>query len=228
MLAVAFGHERGNGVPQTRHRSRRRWSRRAACAAVRAQNYRATRRAADAGCCAICFSRTSSAASIAAMIGTFSVPARRPPSCLPPWSSGVMWLAMRDFQKTHAARPAEFVRRAADVIAFAQSLDRHLADELHGVGEERHFVSLANRMDFAPRLDDAGLVVRGHHADEAGTLVGQFRREPVHVHHAVVRDGNQFRAFAEIMFRRIVDARMFDGGNPNFVLRAERLARNGA
>ena len=130
---------------------------------------------------------------------------------------------MRNFQKAHAARPAEFVRRAADIITVAQSFHRHFADELHGVGEERNFVSLADRMDLAPRLDDAGLVVRGHDADEAGTFVRHFHRDPVHVHHAVVRDGNHFRAFAKIIFRRIVDARMFDGGNPDFVLRAERL-----
>ena len=48
---------------------------------------------------------------------------------------------VRNFQKAHAARPAEFVRRAADEIAIAQSLARHLADELHGVGEKRHFVA---------------------------------------------------------------------------------------
>ena len=76
--------------------------------------------------------------------------------------------------------------------------------------------------DLAPRLDDAGLVVRGHHADEAGARVGQFSREPVQVNHAVARDGNESRAFAEIMFRRFDDAGMFDGGNPDLALRVER------
>ena len=73
------------------------------------------------------------------------------------------WTAVRDFQKTHAARPAEFMRRAADVITFAESLAGHLADELHGVGEKQHFVGLADGTNFPPRLDDAGLVVCGHH-----------------------------------------------------------------
>ena len=36
---------------------------------------------------------------IAAMIATFSVPARRPPSCLPPCSSGVMDLRCGIFKK---------------------------------------------------------------------------------------------------------------------------------
>ena len=137
------------------------------------------------------------------MIGTFSVPARWPRSCLPPTSSGVTWRCVRNFQKTDAARPAEFVRRAAEKIAFAQSFGRHLAEPLHGIAEERHFVLLADGQHFAPRLNDAGLVVRGHHGDESGPHVGQFDGEPVQVNHAVVRDGNEFRALAEIMFRRI-------------------------
>ena len=69
---------------------------------------------------------------------------------------------VRHFQKAHAARSAEFVRRAAEVIAFAQSFRRHFAEPLHGVGEERHFVLLADGQHLAPRLDDAGFVVRGH------------------------------------------------------------------
>ena len=125
------------------------------------------------------------------MIATFSVPARRPPSCLPPRSSGVTWLRCGHFQEADAARAAEFVRRAAQVIAFTQSFGGHLANPLHRVAEERDFVLPANRHHLAPRLDDAGLVVRRHDADEAGTRVGEFDGEPVQINHAVVRDGNQ-------------------------------------
>src|SRR6516225_7802965 len=46
------------------------------------------------------------------------------------------------FQKADATRAAEFVRRAAEKIAFAQSLDGHFAKPLHGVAKERHFVLL--------------------------------------------------------------------------------------
>ena len=129
---------------------------------------------------------------------------------------------VRDFQKTDAARPAEFVRRAAEKIAFAQvpwpafcrAIARHRRRTAPGTA--------ADGQRLAPGLDDAGLVVRGHDADEPGPHVGEFQREPVQVNHAVVRDGNEFRAFAEIMLRRFVDARMFDGGNPDLGFRVER------
>ena len=226
-LAVAFGHERGNRVPQTRH--------------VRAENARAGQRAQQF---ALKIIAPHAAQQMLAAGNLFLAHfqrghhrgddrhvfrARAPAAFLlaavEQRSDGA---AMRNFQKAHAARSAEFVRRAADKITVAQSFQRHLADELHGVGEKRHFVSLADRVDFAPRLNDAGLIVCGHHADEAGAFVGQFRREPVHVHHAIARDGNQFGAFPKIMFRRIVNARMFDGGNPDLVRRAERFWRNDA
>ena len=128
----------------------------------------------------------------------------------------------RGFQKANAARPAKLVRRAAEKITFAEFLRGHFAEPLHGVGEERHLVLTANGQYLAPGLDDAGLVVRGHHADESRARVGQFRRQPVQVNHAVVRDGNEFRAFAKVMFGGFVDAGMFDGGNPDLGLRVER------
>ena len=115
------------------------------------------------------------------------------------------------------------MRRAADKITVAESLQRHFADELHCVGEERHFVSLANRVDFAPRLDDAGLVVGRHHADQAGTFVGHFGGDPIHVHHAVARDRNQFHPLAKVVFRRIMHARMFNCRNPNLFFLTERF-----
>jgi hypothetical protein len=77
----------------------------------------------------------------------------------------------------------------------------HFAEPLHRVGEKWNFVALADGKNLAPRLDDAGLVVRGHDADEAGSRVGEFRREPVQIDYAVMRDGNKFRALAEIKLR---------------------------
>src|SRR6185295_12771726 len=55
------------------------------------------------------------------------------------------------------------------------------------------------------------------------TNVCDLASEPFHVHHAVVRDGNQLRAFAEIMFGRVMDARMLDGANPDFRFVPERF-----
>ena len=91
------------------------------------------------------------------------------------------------------------VRRAGDVIALAQSLGWHFAEPLHSVREERHFIGLADGEQFAPRLDDAGFVVRAHHRDKAGTRIGHFLGEPIHVHRTVVRNGDGFDAFAEVM-----------------------------
>jgi DeoR family glycerol-3-phosphate regulon repressor len=60
---------------------------------------------------------------------------------------------------------------------------------LHGVGEERDFVGLADGEEFTPGLDDAGFVVRAHHGDNAGASVGHFGGKPFHVHHAVISIG---------------------------------------
>ena len=133
------------------------------------------------------------------------------------------FVLVRHFEKAHAARAAEFVRRAAEVIAIAEALGWHFAEPLDGVAEERDFVGLADGEEFAPGLDDAGLVVCRHNADEAGARVGHLGGEPFHVHHAVVGDGNQLRAFAKVMLRRVVDAGMLNGADPDFGLRVERL-----
>ncbi len=66
------------------------------------------------------------------------------------------------------------------------------------------------------------LVVRGHDAYKPGAYIGEFGRQPVQVNHAVVGDGYQSGAFAEIMLCGLVDAGMFDGGNPDLALRIER------
>src|SRR5579859_8293482 len=55
-----------------------------------------------------------------------------------------------NFQKADAAWPAEFVRRPAEKIAFAQPLRGHFSDPLYRVAEKRHLVLLANGQDFAP------------------------------------------------------------------------------
>jgi hypothetical protein len=115
------------------------------------------------------------------------------------------------------------MRGAGDEIASAQVFGGHLAEPLHGVGEERDFIRLTDGEEFAPGLDDAGFVVGAHHGDDAGARVGHFGGEPFHVHHAVVRDGNGFHALAEIVARRIMHAGMFDGADPDFALRVEGL-----
>jgi len=68
------------------------------------------------------------------MMATFSVPARRPPSCFAAIEAGgVMDLRWRDlFRKGPTPRgPPNLLRRAPLTYSqFAQSLHGHLADEL--------------------------------------------------------------------------------------------------
>ena len=172
---------------------------------------------------ASCFSRASNAASIETMMGTFSVPARCPRSCLPPTINGVTWPRPETFKKADAARPAEFVRRAAEKIAFTQSFRGHLAEPLHGIAEERHFVLLADGQHLAPRLNHAGFVVRRHHGHKSRPHIGHFDGQPVQINHPGVRDGNKFRPAVKIKLGRFHHAWMFDGGNPNLGLGIQRL-----
>ena len=69
------------------------------------------------------------------MPATFSVPARRLRSCLPPVSSGMQSHAAPDPQRADALRSVELVRRdRQQVHAERLDVDRDLAGGLHGVG----------------------------------------------------------------------------------------------
>jgi hypothetical protein len=96
---------------------------------------------------------------------------------------------------------------------------------LHGVGEERHFVAWQMAKNFAPRLDDAGLVVRGHHGDEAGARVGQFGVSQSRSITPSCVTGMNLRACRNNASTNRHDARMFDGGNPDFGLGVQRFAK---
>jgi len=62
---------------------------------------------------------------------------------------------------------------------------------------------------FPPRLDHTGFVVCCHDRNQSGPLVLQFAGQPVEVHHAAARDGNEPQPRGEIVPRRFQNAGMF-------------------
>ena len=103
--------------------------------------------------------------------GTFSVPARRFRSCLPPLRNGDRRTPRFDPQRADALRTVELVRRDGEQIdAERAHVHRNLARALHGVGVEQRPARVGDRGELGDRLNRADFVVRVHDRDERGVV----------------------------------------------------------
>ena len=104
------------------------------------------------------------------MPGTFSVPERMPRSWPPPSicaTSCTRGFLRRTYKRAHALRSVNLVRRdRRQIDVVLNHVERNLADRLHRVGVEQHAALMAQRADFADRLQHANLVVGGHDRDQ--------------------------------------------------------------
>ena len=102
----------------------------------------------------------------------------------------------------HALWPVELVGAQGRQIYLRPGHgQRNLACRLGGIGVEACAVGMGDPGDRRDGLDDAGFVVRCHHAHQPGSQVGHFGREPFEVQDPLMSDGDQSRAFAKIMPR---------------------------
>ena len=116
------------------------------------------------------------------MPATFSVPARRLRSCLPPLKNGRQPDAALHPQRPDAFRAVELVRRHRQQIdAELPDVHRYLARALHGIGVKQRPVSMGDGGELGDRLDRADLVVGVHHRHE-GRVVGHGLAQPVGRH----------------------------------------------
>ena len=84
------------------------------------------------------------------MPATFSVPARRPRSCLPPVIGGCSRTPRRIQSAPDALRAVELVRRERQQIdAERLHVDGNLAGGLHGVGVKQRAARLGDRASCA-------------------------------------------------------------------------------
>ena len=86
------------------------------------------------------------------MYGTFSVPARRPPSCPAPWIRFVSVTPAADVQRPDALRGIQLVPGDRQQIdAQLAHVHRHLAERLGGVGVDQD-AALAGDARRSPRI----------------------------------------------------------------------------
>ncbi len=99
------------------------------------------------------------------------------------------------------------------IAAEQAQVHRHLAERLNGIGVNQRIV-IADKFDnLANRLDNAGLIVNEHYADQSGKSTAlQERAQLIEAHHARRIDGQPIDGHAERL-DRLDDARMLDGGN---------------
>ena len=112
------------------------------------------------------------------MAAAFSVPARLPRSCPPPRISGsakVNALLAPD-QRAGALGTADLVRAERHQVgAECIDVERHATRRLHGIDMQHAAVAMDDLGCFANRLNDAGLVVRGHQRDEDALSAKAFQ-----------------------------------------------------
>ena len=75
----------------------------------------------------------------------------------------------RDFHEANADGTAELVSAAGDKIAFAEAGGGKFADPLRRIAGKRNVEFAAEFECFAPELEHAGFVVRGHDRDDGWT-----------------------------------------------------------
>ena len=113
------------------------------------------------------------------MYGTFSVPARRPPSWPAPWMQRLQPHAAADVQHAHPLRGVQLVpRHGQQIDAEFLHVQRQLARGLGGVGMQQHAFGPCESGDLPDGLQRADLVVGVHDADQ----IGPFRD---HLSHSV-------------------------------------------
>ena len=98
---------------------------------------------------------------------TFSVPARRLRSCLPPVRSGCSRVPRLTQSAPAPLGPPNLCAESDEQIDAERAHGhRNLADRLHGVGVHERAVLVRDRRERRDRLNRADLVVRVHHRDE--------------------------------------------------------------
>ncbi len=127
------------------------------------------------------------------MAATFSVPARRFRSCLPP-----VRIAVTRVPRLIQSAPAPFgplnlcAESDSRSAPSARTSTGILRDRLHGVGVEERAARVRDPRQVGHRLHGADLVVGVHHRDER-RLVGQRRLERLRRDDAARVDGEEGR-----------------------------------
>ena len=101
------------------------------------------------------------------MEATFSVPARRSFSWLPPMSSGRKRMPTFHIKRADAFRSMKFVSGQREKANRGiREPDRDFADSLDGIGVKEHALSARDLGDFFHRKKHAGFVIGPHHGND--------------------------------------------------------------
>ncbi len=133
-------------------------------------------------------------------------------------------------QRADPFRTIDFVGRKAEQIDPERGdIDRQFADRLRRIAVQQHATRAANRCDLGQRLQDANLVVRQHHRDQA-RLVAQSIGDLLRIEPAsgwglpiVDRQQRDFKSAPPQVSQRIEDRFVF-GGDTDQVIAAAASA----